>query len=136
MNRVMPPTVYQSEVDALMPERRAMLAAKARRLYGKFCGTGGRGICVESFAVYHIGRGEAVVAEDLVEYLDRVIAELKQDDPSGRLAATQGLAARIRRHLSEAIGSEGMPVQSQPMTGEALRHFVVCSSSGSATCER
>jgi len=42
--------------DDMGPERRASLADKGRRLYGKFCGTGGRGICAESFAVYHISR--------------------------------------------------------------------------------
>lgn len=88
--------------DILTPERRAMLAHKAQRLYGKFCGTGGRGICAESFAVYHIGRGEAVVAEDLVAYLDEVVMELEQHDPHHRLAATRGLASRVRRHIAEA----------------------------------
>lgn len=99
--------VYElCEVDKeLTPDRRAMLAAKARRLYGKYCGTGGRGICAESFAVYHIGRGEIAVAEDLIVYLDGVVAELKQADQHGHLAATHGLARRIRQHLADAIGS-------------------------------
>lgn len=88
--------------DILTPERRVMLAHKAQRLYGKFCGTGGRGICVESFAVYHIGRGETVVAEDLVAYLDEVVMELEQYDPHNRLAATRGLVARVCRHIAEA----------------------------------
>ena len=36
--------------DELAPDRRAALADTGRRLYGKFCGTGGRGIRAESFA--------------------------------------------------------------------------------------
>ena len=44
----------------LSPEVRARLAQKGRILYGKFCGTGGRGICAESFALHHIWRGEGV----------------------------------------------------------------------------
>ena len=40
-----------SDGSGLAPERRAMLANKGRRLYGKYCGTRGRGICAESFAV-------------------------------------------------------------------------------------
>lgn len=116
-------------VDSLTPERRAMLVEKARRLYGKFCGTGGRGICAESFAVYHIGRGETVVAEDLAAYLDEVVARLERADPHNRLAATRGLIARIRRHLAKAVEQQGTPNQTLHMTGGALRQFVLCNSS-------
>lgn len=91
--------------EELTPHRRAVLADKGRRLYGKFCGTGGRGICAESFAVYHIGRDEAVVAEDLISYLDGVVSGLERADPHGRLAATRGLVGRIRRHLAEGADS-------------------------------
>ncbi len=87
------------------PERRAMLADKGRRLYDKYCGTGGRGICSESFAVYHIGRGEAVVAADMLVYLAGRAAELVAADPEGRRAMTAGLIERIRRHLAEAGGA-------------------------------
>jgi hypothetical protein len=93
--------------EELTSHRRAVLADKGRRLYGKFCGTGGRGICAESFAVYHIARGEAVVAEDLAAYLDGVVAGLECADPHGRLAATRGLVARIRRHLTGGTDSAG-----------------------------
>ena len=84
----------------LDPARRASLAAKGRRLYGKFCGTGGRGICAESFACYHIGRGETVVAADLLAFLDGRADALAGADPGGELAMTRGLAARVRGHLS------------------------------------
>lgn len=114
-----------SDTGEMTPERRATLAEKARRLYGKFCGTGGRGICAESFALYHIGRGEPCVAEDLAGFLDTVVAALERDDPDGRLDATRGLAARVRRHLAEASGDT-------PRVGQALRRFVYDSAAGEA----
>lgn len=82
------------------PERREMLAEKGRRLYGKYCGTGGRGVCSESFAVYHIGRGESVVAADLLAYLESRAGDLLVADPEGRGAMTRGLIGRLRRHLA------------------------------------
>jgi hypothetical protein len=81
-------------------EQRARLALKGRILYGKFCGTGGKGICAESFALYHIWRGDSEVARDLLAYLETEIQSLRGDDPKGRLALTEELAARIRRHLA------------------------------------
>lgn len=79
-------------VAELSPERRAMLADKGRVLYGKYCKRGGRGICAESFACYHIGRGEQVVAADLLEYL----ATRPADE------ITLGLIERVRGHLAGA----------------------------------
>ncbi len=114
----------------LAPDRRSMLAEKGRLLYGKFCGTGGRGICAESFAVFHIGRGEAVVAEDLVAYLNEVVAELQVFDIHDRLSATQGLLARVLRHLSQANDPIGTPNRVLQQTGGALRLFVKSSSEG------
>ena len=116
--------------NELATVRRAMLADKGRLLYGKFCGTGGRGICAESFAVFHIGRGEAVVAEDLVAYLNDVVSELQVLDPHHRMSVTQGLLARIMRHLSEAKDSDGMPNRTLQQTGQDLRLFVKRSSDG------
>jgi hypothetical protein len=101
--------------------RNAMLAEKGKRLYRKYCGTGGRGICAESFAVYHIGRGEEFVAADLADHLDREIAAFEQSDPHRRLEATRGLAARIRRHMAADAAADGLPRQ----LGEALRQFVL-----------
>lgn len=89
-----------SQVDAsLSPEVRARLAAKGRLLYGKYCGTEGKGICAESFALYHIWRGESEVALDLLAFLDTEIAALRVQDPDSRLESTTQLAERIRRHL-------------------------------------
>ena len=105
-------------------ERRAKLAEKGRSLYDKFCGTGGRGICAESFAVYHLGRGEDAVVEDLVRFLDAEVQRLCESDPQARLDATRGLALRIRSHLAETADD-------RPHAGPALRAFVLESSSDS-----
>ncbi len=106
---------------ALAPRRRATLAAKGRLLFGKYCGTQGKGICAESFAVYHLGQGEAAVAEDLLAFLDERAAALESFDPEGRLATTRGLSFRIREHLAAARGPGG---EALPQTGPALRRFV------------
>lgn len=89
----------------LSNDRRARLVLKGRLLYGKFCGTQGRGICAESFALYHIWRGEAEVTRELLAFLDTQVETLRGHDPEGRLAMSEGLAARIRRHL-EAEGDD------------------------------
>lgn len=107
----------ESAVVVISPERRASLAAKGRLLYGKYCGTDGRGICAESFAVFHIGRGEAAVAEDLLAFLEGRREQLEADDPDGRLAMTRGLIERVRGHLAE-VGCR------PPLTGPELRRFV------------
>src|SRR5260370_42429323 len=88
--------------EYLTVHRRRMLADKGRRLYAKYCGTRGRGICAESFACYHIARGEAEVAEDLLAFLEPLVVSLEQADPDGRLVMTRRLVARIRGHLQEA----------------------------------
>ena len=51
-------------------QRRARLAAKGRILYAKSCGAKGKKTCVEGFALYHIGRGEAEIARDLLGFLE------------------------------------------------------------------
>jgi hypothetical protein len=83
----------------LSPEHRERLAHKGRLLYGKFCGTDGKGICAESFALYHIWRGEPEIARDLLAFLEGRIAALRGHDAEGRLAMTEELTGRIRRHL-------------------------------------
>jgi hypothetical protein len=80
-------------------ERRARLIVKGHILYGKYCGTGGRGICAENFALHHIRLGEPTVARDLLVYLAGRIEALRVADPDGRLAMTEALADRIRGHL-------------------------------------
>jgi hypothetical protein len=89
----------------LSPEARARLALKGRILYGKSCGTDGKGICAESFALHHIGRGEGEVARDLLAFLETEVVALRDHDPDGRPPLAAELAARIRRHL-EAEGDD------------------------------
>jgi hypothetical protein len=84
----------------LSPERRAFLALKGRLLYGKYCGTQGKGICAESFAVNHLQRGEAEVVVEFLAFLEGQLAGLRMADPGHRLAMTERLVARIRRHLA------------------------------------
>jgi hypothetical protein len=87
----------------LSVEQRARLAHKGRLLYGKSCGTGGTGTCAETFALYHVWKGEAEVARDLLAFLETRLAALREHDPDGKLAMTEELASRLRRHLeSEA----------------------------------
>jgi hypothetical protein len=85
----------------LSPEERARLARKGEILYGKSCGTSGRGTCAESFAVHQLRLGHIEVARDLLQFLDERIAVLRSDDPDGLLPMTEVLAARIRRHLGD-----------------------------------
>jgi hypothetical protein len=79
--------------------RRARLAAKGRILYTKSCGTKGKMTCVEGFALYHIERGEAEIARDLLGFLETRSEALRSSDPEGQLARTAALAARIRQYL-------------------------------------
>ena len=83
----------------ITPEKRARLAEKGRILYSKSCGVTGKKTCAESSALFHIGRGEAEVARDLLAFLEREARALRIDDPEGRLRSTEELAARIRRSL-------------------------------------
>ena len=83
----------------LTPAQRERLAAKGRILYRKSCGTRSKKTCAESFALFHVGRGEAEVAWDLLAFLEREARALRIDDPEGRLRPTEELAARIRRSL-------------------------------------
>jgi hypothetical protein len=83
----------------LTPTQRERLAAKGRILYRKSCGTRSKKTCAESFALFHIRRGEAEVAWDLLAFLEREARALRIDDPEGRLRPTEELAARIRRSL-------------------------------------
>jgi hypothetical protein len=87
----------------MTPQRRAFLALKGQLLYGKYCGTRGEGICAESFAVYHLGRGEADVVEEFLAFLEGRLAALRVADPGQRLAMTERLVSRVRRHLQDAL---------------------------------
>ncbi len=84
----------------LAPERRELLARKGQILYGKYCGTKGRGICAESFAIHQLWLGNVEVVEDLLAFLDDQLRTLRADDPDGRLAMTEELVERVRGHLA------------------------------------
>jgi hypothetical protein len=86
-------------MESIKLEQRARLAEKGRILYSKSCGVSGEKTCAESFAIYHIRRGEVDVARDLLAFLETEAEALRLDDPERRLAPTEDLAARIRRSL-------------------------------------
>ena len=102
--------VFQDDEVDVSPERRHELALKGQRLYGKYCGTKGRGICAESFAEYHIWRGEYVIARDLLVFLREQLAILQAEsvldaEEEKRLIITEGLIERIQNHLGEEVAS-------------------------------
>src|SRR5260221_14423702 len=95
---------YQSLEVTISAERRSTLARKGQTLYGKYCGTHGEGICSESFAEYHIWRGELVVARDFVIFLKTQRDLLQQatsfesrfdSRAAEQLRITEGLIQRI-----------------------------------------
>jgi len=53
----------------LTEKRRSQLALKGQLLYAKYCNLNGNGICAESFAEYHMLRGEYIVVTDFLEFL-------------------------------------------------------------------
>jgi hypothetical protein len=90
-------------MESCKSDRRARLAGKGRILYRKSCGAGGKKTCAESFALFHIGRGELDIARDLLAFLETEAEALRLHDSEQRLEPTEDLAARIRRSL-EAYG--------------------------------
>jgi hypothetical protein len=98
---------YRSSEVSVSTERRAFLARKGQLLYGKYCGTDGHGICAESFAEYHIWRGEFVVACDFLAFLavqaETLRASAKSDSRiADRLRITGQLIERIEVLLEAA----------------------------------
>src|SRR4051812_44714134 len=99
-------SLYQSDEVSVDAERRTFLAQKGEILYAKYCGTQGHGICSESFAEYHIWRGEYVVAQDFLVYLESQLINLQDEschDPQAafQLIITQALFDRIKSLLGE-----------------------------------
>ena len=97
---------FQFSEVIVSPERRAFLGQKGRLLYGKYCGTRGRGICSESFAEYHIWRGELVVVRDFLVFLKTQIESLRQKNDTDvnaadQLSITEQLADHIEGLLEE-----------------------------------
>jgi len=100
--------IRQDNEVEITAERRESLARKGQVLYGKYCGTGGRGICAESFAEYHIWRGEYIVARDFLIFLSGQVATLNQTSPKTAdaqelLAMTYKLINRIETLLGEPV---------------------------------
>jgi hypothetical protein len=117
----------------LSPEQRARLAHKGRLLYGKSCGTGGTGTCAESFALYHIWRGEAEVARDLLAFLETQVAALREHDPDGKLAMTEELAKRLRRHLESEADAPPDPSRWAVLLKEKKQRPEAASTAGPAS---
>jgi hypothetical protein len=73
-------------------------------LSGKIAPRIGRGICAESFAEYHLWRGEVVIVRDFLEFLYSqrlILRQLDLSDPDirRRLEMTQDLIERVEAHL-------------------------------------
>jgi hypothetical protein len=103
--------IFQDDEVEVSAERRQELVVRGQRLYGKYCGTGGKGICAESFAEYHIWRGEYQVARDLLEFLHDQLSKLQakpnlDDTENARLLMTIELVTRIQNHLGEDVRLE------------------------------
>jgi hypothetical protein len=99
-------TLYQPDEVPVAEERRVFLAQKGKILYAKYCGTQVHGICSESFAEYHIWRGEYIVARDFLVYLESELINLREKAQTNSQAAfqltiTQGLVDRIQSLLDE-----------------------------------
>jgi hypothetical protein len=99
-------SIYQPDEVLVDDARRKFLANKGMVLYAKYCGTRGHGICSESFAEYHIWRGEYIVARDFLAYLEIQLTDLRQQakhdtQAAFQLTITQGLFDRIHALLGE-----------------------------------
>mgnify|MGYP006264703977 CR=1 FL=1 len=97
---------FQPQEIEVPDERRVFLARKGQLLYGKYCGTKGRGICAESFAEYHVWRGELIVVRDLLVFLHQQRDLLEQeasvnDRSAAQLEITSQLIGRIERLVNE-----------------------------------
>ncbi|GAB5493701.1 MAG: hypothetical protein Phog2KO_39160 [Phototrophicaceae bacterium] len=80
----------------LTDKRRALLAEKGKRLYQKYCGLNGEGICAESFAEYHALRGEHEVVNDFLDFLHIMITV---ETDSTKIKITEELVERIENLL-------------------------------------
>jgi hypothetical protein len=83
----------------LSPERRALLARKGQVLYGKSCGTPGRGACALSFALHQLRLGHLDVVRDLLQFLESQLGMLRVHDPDLLMPMTEALVTRIRGEL-------------------------------------
>ena len=121
----------------LSNDRRARLVVKGRLLYGKFCGTQGRGtLCRELRPLHHIRRGEAEVARELLAFLEHG----GRDAPEATIPMVDWRCPRalphVRRHLEaggvdlpgpsllkERRGSERRTVQETELVHRSVQAF-------------
>lgn len=83
----------------LTDTRRIKLVLKSELLYGKYCRLNGNGICAESFAEYHMLRGEYIVVSDFLNFLQNRLTT--QTNPQ-IIKITQELIQRVEALLFEA----------------------------------
>ena len=81
----------------LTDDRRVQLAQKGKRLYQKYCGLNGEGICADSFAEYHALRGEYEVVSDFLEFLRGMVVV---ETDSAKIDMTEQLIQRIETLLN------------------------------------
>ncbi len=82
----------------LTDERRAKMAQKGKRLYGKYCGLNGKSDCADSFAEYHALRREYEVVTDFLDYLRDVIT---LETNSEKIDMTEQLIARVEELIED-----------------------------------
>ena len=87
----------------LTPERRGQLARKGQVLYGKSCGSPGRGTCAESFALKQLRLGNRDVVHDFLQFLEGQLGVLRAHDPGKLMPMTEALITRIRGQLENEI---------------------------------
>ena len=80
----------------LTEERRAQLAHKGQVLYEKYRRLNGEDICAESFAQYHVLRGEDVVVTDFLAFLRDT---LSTETDSAKIEITTDLIQRVEALL-------------------------------------
>jgi len=82
----------------LTEHRRHQLAIKGELLYAKYCRLNGNGICAESFAEYHMLRGEYIVVIDFLDFLNKTRSNLTD---SILISITEDLIQHVEALLAE-----------------------------------
>ncbi len=75
------------------------MALKGELLYEKYCRLNGNGICAESFAEYHMLRGEHIVVSDFLNFLKN---RLTTQTNAQIIEITQELIQQVEALLFEA----------------------------------
>jgi hypothetical protein len=82
-------------------DRRSPSADKVKVLFDKFCGAGGRGSCLEGFAIHQLRLGNLDAVRDLIRFLETRIDDHLIEDPEAGAPATIELLRRVREHFEE-----------------------------------